>query len=594
MSLSLEPAHVMAQTAQERAAARAEKKAARAAKREAKRRAREAQPAAEETAAPSEDELSEPTPSTNTTVGASGVLVADPELESSSGGGGGGEISDPELAGVVESGGGDVISDPELGGSAQDSDFGATPSENNTGRAKLVLRSRFAADLYRADPREEVWENVTLAEMEITLRASENLRFVLGVRARYHWATLAADVPDAQASRLELDAAPTSAFVDVKLGEGAHLQLGYQPVHLGRFDLLSAINVLSVYDLREGVALFPETSELGQLAARLDVDISSWLSMRVIYVPFFTPDIISVTESDYALFRANQSTIDAGLDSLDLTAAFAANLSRADRALIAESALAAFGPEPTLDSQQAAIRFDMHGTLGELGITAVTALEHLPSFRASQELIDATLDPSADAQERLALQPRPATVEYGRFAVFSIDGSIDLAPVQVGFELAYMLNRTLWAVGEGPFPLDLPVPESADIAHVGLRVEYVQGSEWLFVLESFFSYVLQIPADPQLSWMFLQDGRWAAGVGTAVAWTSEFGLGIELAAFGFSDLSLFFMPRVSYELFDGFAVELGAMIVEGDSPPPTITPNVAIGGLFDTVDFAFLGLRYTP
>jgi hypothetical protein len=292
------------------------------------------------------------------------------------------------------------------------------------------------------------------------------------------------------------------------------------------------------------------------------------------------------------LFRTNQATFDADLSELGLTDLFAANLSRADRARVAESTLAAFAPAPRFDHPQAAVRVDMHGTLGELGFTAATALEHLPSFRVSRELIDATLDPSADAQERLAMQPRPVTVEYGRFAVFSIDGSLDLAPLQVGLELAYMLSRELWSVGQGTFPANLPVPGKANIAHAGLRAEYIEGSEWVIVIESFFSYVLDVPNDPQRTWMFLENGRWATGVGAALSWTPDFGLGIELAAFVLTGPSVFFTPRVSYELTDGFEVEVGALIVEGESPPATIAPNLAIGGLFDTVDFAFIGLRY--
>ncbi len=610
---SLEATSVSAQRSErgvashaERAAARAEKRAAararRVAAREARRAARAAERAerneqrkrsaasrgsvADEEPESADDESAAPSPS-----GFDPEPERD-ELEEDSEGASEGVIGDPELAGVESSSSaGEVVEDPELADSMSSSSGGTSFSKNNTGQAKLELHSRVAADLYRADPREEVWESITIVRLETTLRRSETLRFVLGVRAQYRWATLANDVLDAKAERIELDAAPTAGFVDINLQGGLHLQLGYQPVHLGRFDLLSATDVLSVYDLREWSALLPDTSEVGQLAVRVDYAASSLFSLHLVYVPFFTPHIVSVVESDYALFRTNQTGIDATLSELGLTSTFAANLTRADRARIAESTLAAFAPEATFMHPQAAARFDLYGTLGGLGFTAATALDHLPNLRVSQELIDASLDPSADAQERLAAQPRPVTLEYERFAVFSIDASVDLAPLLVGVELAYMLNRTLWAVGEGAFPRNIPIPSTANIAHAGLRAEYV-ATDWVFVMESFFSYVLDAPPDPQLSWMFLESGRWTAGLGAVVSWTSEFGLGLDVAAFGLTGYSLFFMPRLTYDLFEGLELELGALIVEGRTPPATITPNLTLGGMFDTVDSAFFGLHY--
>jgi hypothetical protein len=237
----------------------------------------------------------------------------------------------------------------------------------------------------------------------------------------------------------------------------------------------------------------------------------------------------------------------------------------------------------------------MHGIAGEIGITAATALEHSPSFRTSQDLIDATVNPeSVPAGQRLAANPRPITVEYNRFAVFSVDGSVDIAPVQLGIELAYMLHRTNYALGRGAFPLDLPQPDTSDMAQAGLRLEYTSGTEWLLAVESFFTYAMKPPSDPQRTWMFLEQGRYAAGVGGILAYSSEFGLGIELGAVGLTGPSLVFMPRVTYGFLRHFELEVGVLIVDGRTPPPTITPNLAIGGLYDTVDMAFVGLRYSP
>lgn len=515
-------------------------------------------------------------------------------------------IMDPELEGLsdsdsADSSGEQVIGDPELEGessSSSDTVLGSSSAPSGsqgTGEARVVLHSRLGLDFYIADPREETVESTTVALLEGKVNRNESTRFVFGLLAQYRYASLNTDVPDALAERNQFDVAPTAGYVDLKLATGLHFQIGYQPVRLGRFDVMTATNVLAVEDLRDGPATLPEVGEIGQFALKIDYTPTGWLSFRAIYVPFFTPHIVSVSEGDYALFRQNQEMVNEGLGQLGLTDLFAANLSRADRELLAESTLSAFGPAPTLGKPQAALRITTNGLAGELGLTVATALEHLPFFYVSQELIDATLDPdSPEAAQALAMQPRPVSVAYDRFALFALDGAIDVAPLSLGFELAYMMDRTLYTIGEGEFPLNLPIPDRTDVVQLGLRGEFVEGSEWLIAVESYALLTLDEPSDAQREWLFLQGGRYSLGAGLFGYWAPDWGLRVELGLIGMTGPSLFFLPKLGYSLIDEIEIEVGAVIVQGEAPPVVATGDIAIGAMYDTVDQAYVGLRVIP
>jgi hypothetical protein len=499
-----------------------------------------------------------------------------------------------------------LIVDPELAGSPPSE---PAPSGESNGvqlqaaDVRLVLHARVAHDLRQEDPREEIWEATSIAALDATLRRSESLRFSLGMLARYHVAALAHEVPDAASVRYEFDAIPTAGYVDTSVAPGWHLRVGYQPVQLGRFDVFSASNVLAVHDLRDGFATLPEVAEVGQLALLSDVDVTSWLSLRAIYVPFFTPHIVSVTEGDYALFPSRQADVDNVINTLgpvvpadQLRSFLVSNLSRADRARIASSGLAALAPPPTLGSPQGALRASAHSSAGELAMTLGTALEHLPVFRVSDALLNAatTSDPTAAAA--LAAEPRPIRVEYNRFAVIAVDGAIDVDPISIGFELAYMLHRTLYAVGtaDSGSPYAVPIPDTTDIAQLGARVEYVQTTRWLFALEAFLAYTMALPSDHRRGWLFFEGQRFFGGAGGMLGYTADFGLHLELGGAVLSGATFIAAPRISYAVLPNFEIEAGALFVEGRPPPMLVTPSMSIGGLFDTVDHGFIGLRYAP
>jgi hypothetical protein len=460
--------------------------------------------------------------------------------------------------------------------------------------ARLRLRSRIGVDILHGDAREETWESTSIAIFEATVRRSEHVRFAVGMRARLQAASLSAAVPDAAAPRLQLDVAPTAGYVDIKLG-GSSLQLGYQTVHLGSFDLISAVDVLSVMDVRAGPATLPEASDVAQLALRFDYDPTPSLSLRALYVPFFTPHILSVAEGDYAMARLTQAQVTSGIANLGLdNAVLAANLSRADRERLAETGMSVFTPEVSLAAQQAALRATLHGTAGELSFTAATALEHLPAFYFTQEAIDYLRDPrTVEVVERFQKTIRPIRVEYGRFALLALDSTIDVAPFSVGFEAAYSFHRTLYTLGSGPYPGTLPLPDTTDLIQAGARIEYLRGTEFASTIQAFGVYTMRTPRDPSRGWISLERDRYLLGVAAAAIWAPEGGPHIELGVVATTGFTWIVMPRIEFALFNGLAFELGAIIIEGPPPPMNVTPHIALGTIYSTTDQVFAGFSYS-
>lgn len=512
-------------------------------------------------------------------------------------------IIDPELAaqsGMSESAGGSgemIFEDPELAGASSSSSLSTSvpAAPLYVSDARLVLHSRLAMDLRHSDPREETWENTNIAVLEANVRRSETLRFAMGTRLRLYAGVLSRDVPDAKAQRVELDATPTSGYVDWTVANGVHLQVGYQSVHLGRFEIISGTDNLSIADTRNGPATLPEAYDVGQLSARVDYDASDWLSMRAIYIPFFTPYIISVTESDYGLLPLRQADVSADLSALGLSDFLANNLSRADRERIAATGLAAFAPEVGLSRQQGALRVMAHGAFGELAATAESAVEKLPSVYFAPEAIAYLADQKTpEVAEAFEKVERPIYVAYNRFTVLSVDAAFDVAPLTLGFEASYMLNRTLPTLGTGPYPGTLPLPERTDVLQLGARLEYLSGTELFATAEAFGIYALRKPSDPTRGWMFLQAGRYMAGVAAAAGWLpKETHLRMELGVMAMTGMTFVLAPRVLYEAVSGLELELGALIIEGPAPPLSVTPRIAIGTIYDTIDQVYAGFVYS-
>ena len=514
-------------------------------------------------------------------------------------------IEDPELAGTSssslgDSGGDEVIEDPELGAAAGSGGSSSTGSSAPVSELHLTLHIRSNRDLKQDDAREEIWEGTGALILDATLRRSDSLRFGLGLIARYHYASLALDVPDAKAQRFELGVLPTAGYIDASLADGLHVRAGYQTLALGRFDVFSATNVLTVNDFRSGPSSIPGTTEVGQLAVLIDYDPVDWLSLRAVYVPFFMPHLFNVVDSDYAMIPARQADFDAAFMGLQeilpvdqFQSSLRQRLLRSARDQIAQSTLSGFAPQPTPLYPQGALRASAHGLFGELAFTAASALERLPALRLSEPAIRAlTIPDQADS----TFDAEPLRVEYNRYFVLALDAAIDLAPFSLGFELAYQFRRTLYAVGTAypEDPYSIPVPGFTDMVQGGARVEWVQGTTWLFTTEMFAAIAVQLPNDPKRGWMALEDGRLYRGAAALLGYSADFGLQLQLGAAWISGPTWLVMPRIAYAIISEIELEIGAFIIDGQRPPTTfVTPILSLGGIFHNLDHIYVGLRGT-
>ena len=517
-------------------------------------------------------------------------------------------IDDPELRDLQSSSAAasdedeQVFEDPELASTLSSDSAGISASAPSTPVSELhfTLHLRGNRDLRADDPREEVWEGTGALILDATLRRSEDLRFGLGMVARYHYASLALDVADASAQRYELGVVPTAGYIDASIADGLHVRAGYQTVALGRFDVFSATNVLTVNDFRSGPSSIPGTTEVGQLALLIDYDPVGWLSFRTLYVPFFMPHMLNVIDSDYAMFPATQAEYDAafmGLQDLlpvdQLRDTLRQRILRSARDQVANATLSAFAPQPTPLYPQGALRVGAHGLFGELAFTLATALEHLPALRLSDAAIFALARPDEASSD---FDAEPVRVEYNRYFLLSLDAAFDLPPFSLGFELAYHFHRTLYAVGTA-YPEDpyaIPVPGFTDVVQGGARVEWLQGTTWLFTTEMFASIAVQLPEDPERGWMALEDGRLYRGAAALLGYTADFGLQLQLGAAWMSGPSVLLMPRIAYAVDTFLELEIGAFLIDGQRPPTMfVTPILSLGGIFHNLDHIYVGLRGT-
>jgi hypothetical protein len=466
---------------------------------------------------------------------------------------------------------GEVIIDPEL------SDLPPPPppqpvSAEPNGEVHAQLRSRVGVDLVRDDPREDIWEVTELAELEAKVRRSEHLRFAIGVRIRYLFATREDDTSDANAERYALDVTPTAAYGDATLADGLHLRIGYQSVALGKFDLLNVTDVLSVYDLRSGPTTPEEAFEIAQLAVRMDWDLSSTASLTAIYVPFFMTHRWSVFDGDYALFpNAPPYNPESGVaEDVQGQEMLRQNLSRSAQANLSDGAFAAFTPDVDFNQPQAAVHLGFHGGAGELGFTAAIARDQTPAF-----------------------EPPEPRLSYDPFELIAIEAAAEVGPVQLGAELGYMFGRTLWTTLPGPIP---PTAES-DVVHAGLRLNYTKGEDFVLVIEA---AVDRAQADaavatdaPDARWLWLAGDHWffmVAGFASLAVGEATFRFGATLL----NGPSYVLSPQADIELVDGLYAEIGAYVVGEFGSEGAVSAGLVPGGLYDAIDQVFIGLRWVP
>jgi len=515
-------------------------------------------------------------------------------------------IVDPELAG--EPGAQPAPAGPAASAASTASAAPSTPDAPamssapmpapSTGEVHTMIRSRTGMDLYRFDPRQDIVTSTQLLSIEATVRPKEGTRLVVGLRPVHRFMTRADATSDARAARFELDVLPGPAYADLTLADGVHLRLGYQYLHLGRFDLLSATNVLSASDLRDGPMTFPEAAELSQPAARVDWDPNLWLSLRFVYVPFFQPHVVSLGDGDYALFPSTQAQVDANLDASlgnganSFRRQLLVSTSRAGQEAIAQSGFEAFSPVADLSRPQAAVRATAHGPAGEAGATVALANERLPAPAFSRAMRTYLDDPTVANEMAVGGSSQaPVEVLYNRFALASVDGATHVGPVQVGAELAYMFGRTFFAAAEGR----VAVPQRSDLAQAGLRLEYLRGEHLAVAAEAFVAYALHEPEGDGRQWLMLDGGRFLTGLGGLASWSpADLGLLFELGGGALSGPSYAVLPRVEYTIIAGLAAELGAALLFGPEPPETAGPEFSLAGRYADADQVFVGLRYLP
>jgi hypothetical protein len=296
-------------------------------------------------------------------------------------------------------------------------------------------------------------------------------------------------------------------------------------------------------------------------------------------------------------------------------------LSRTGQGQLAESAFSAFAPQPSFKSPQTALRATMHGPAGELGFTAGTALEHLPALSFSQTFLDylGTLpnytswqrtceaEPLSDdcsrgimaarkADNALLADPHPIAVHYDRFELFSIDGATALGPLQVGAEVAYMLNRTQLSAPSlaGAKNGEVAVPVHTDMAHAGLRVEWVRGETWVIAVEASAERAVKLPHDPNRRYLFTTYYGWLlAALGFVTMAPFEEGPTFELGGGVLNGPSYILTPRLEQRIVDRFYIETGAYLLFGKRRPLQ-DPRVTLGGLYKDSNQVFVGLRWLP
>jgi hypothetical protein len=500
-------------------------------------------------------------------------------------------ISDPELqpAKARTPEGDQVITDPELqGGKAppapprmpppSTAPPSSRPEYPHDAIWRITLGTRWGVDTQWARPSQDVLEGTTIGMVEAEQRRSEALLFSVGLRVRHGFG-----MRRSGNTRTELDVVPVSAFADVTPAAGYHVRAGYQVISMGRFDLFSATNFLAVYDLRSGPVTMPEAAAIGQAALRFDFDKLNGFTLQAYYLPFFTPDIVPLYGSNYALL---DRVIDAqGAGVLD-TSPF----SRSEVSSASGSAMRGFAPAPNLTTPQGAVRATLHGSAGELSATVGTALERLPTLGTSQS-------------EFLA-QANVSPLHHDRFGVASIDAATDVGPFQIGAELAYMMHRTLTTTGVALLPPDtIPTAHSfvdhADLVQGGLRAEIIDGTGWASEIEGIAAAALSVPSDQNFQWVTAERGRYWGGVAGGVHFAPpDTGLRFELGGAVFTGRSYLVMPRVEWEAVRTVFLELGALFVGGASNAMTAllagSPHVSIGGLYHDVDQVFTGVRWVP
>ena len=613
-------------------------------------------------------------------------VIADPELDSPPKSARGGK---PQ----AQPDGEEVFADPELeaGGGAQHEpgdeswkmpEYEPLPkiqvdehdAQANTGIAHIEAIGQFGADLHHEGNLEDAYETRLRFDAEVEFRRSRKLRLSVGLRTDLLWAMPARDdaalhapevlnpasgktdpatgeiVPGTQKvllpardytvleqDRFELDLIPLSAFVDVTPANGFHMRIGTQPVSTARMDFYSPNDILAVYDLRGQPKLAAGGGRLSQPAVRMDWDMGSWATLQVIYLPWFMPNLSRPNRDLYVarVLGTGGNGIRRQID--DLTdPSFETKAS--------ESSVRWVGPAPDFATPQAEARLNMRGHGFELALSGGTALEKMPSYYLTPLAERAIRGEMGQAEELLGAISKDlpvVDVAFHRYEQVGLDGSFDVSPFSVGFELAYSPSRTLAAaaleairlpgsnalVAEHlPQPnvtqpivdpsvdrmpdgsdgathwgnlLDKSIRKGVPVVQAALHLEYMRGETLVMGMEGFMVKALELPYDKTRDW-------WGFIPGSGIYAGGLMGFSyrpnpdqnrwrIDLSLVALVGPSLIAMPLIEYRVTDSFYLNVAAQIFEG--PKQQVlggAQSVNAGGLYSGYDQVLMGFRYVP
>lgn len=610
-------------------------------------------------------------------------IIADPELAGSSSKGGSSKSSDDE-----------VIEDPELsGGGKQDGgekDYGwgtvykpkgegggpevsvPEPVDEpdptaNTGIAKLEMTGQFAVDTHAEENLEDFYEARLRFGGEVDFRISRRLRLALGTRIDWAWyapnqndSDLTQDVityspkpggglePNQpvrvhhtalQEDRYELDIIPLAAYIDATIADGVHLRVGEQVISLARMDGLSVTDMLAVIDFRPQTKNDPASLKLAQPAVRLDWDFNSWSTLQVVYVPWFMPHLMRPNRDNYV----GRAVTAGGSDSLPPTAV--GRLINPSYQTVAQQDVLRFvGPAPDFSHPQAEMRMNFRGQSFEIALLGGTALEKVPSFYYTPLANSLLLGPGTSSDSQSAYfddVQRAATLaaaghtlsdfEYHRYFLAGLDGSFDIAPLQVGFEFSYSPSRHLYASDSTGYALPIPDTskqiadeddarwtdpvQAANLGHVtdqsirkgvqmvmaALHLEYLKGESFLLAAEGYVFQALQLPHSKSRQWLgFPADkGTYLAGLVTASYNLLEGKYRFDATFFATTGPSFVITPQIEFQVVEGFYLNVGAQFYEGPTPnnlnqPRRTATNLTLGGVLSGYDNVYLGFRWSP
>lgn len=567
-------------------------------------------------------------------------VIADPELQHSENPsktlrGGEEVILDPELgggrgAGTSDSGWGDVY---QAGGESQAASSAPAREDDydpmaNTGIAHLQALGQFGADLSREENLEDAYESRLRFDAELEFRRSKKTRLSIGTRVDLLWAVPWSGDRDMQAQRadnsasqfnqdrFELDILPLSAYVDVTPANGFHVRVGAQTVSIARMDFYSPIDMLAAIDMRGQPGLGQSTGKLAQPAVRVDWDLSSWATLQVVYLPWFMPNLV----------RPNRDRYVAGLlgNNSAFPAAFDRQVDPSFRTKANEDGLRFVAPAPDFTTPQGQARLNMRGDGFEIGVSAGSALEKLPSIYITQIFEKYLADPAANkADFFLAVDAgaSPFDVAYHRYQQLGVDGSLELSPLSVGFELAFSPSRHLVAARYDAAHLPQPdtsVQISDEIGNVtdksirkgvpllqgAFHVDWLHGETFAIALEGFFVQAFRRPYDVDRDWLaFRKDqGLYAGGVlGATYRPNPDTGRWrFDASVVGLVGPSLIFMPQVEYRVLDSLYLNVGLQLFEGPTEMRNGKPlqggaqSLNVGGLLSGYDQVYAGFRFVP